>query len=171
MKLRALELKDAELMLEWMHDYSVVRYMHNNFIDKTIADCEHFIKDANKIDNSIHMAIVDDYDEYMGTVSLKNILEKKAEFAIAIRNVAMGKGYSQYGMKAILEKGFIELGLEEVYWCVSPDNSRAIRFYEKNGYSFVRSKLIKEGLEYNNDEKSFYRWYKITFEDYFKKLC
>ncbi len=69
----------------------------------------------------------------MGTVSLKHIdmHRKQAEFAIAIRLCAMGRGISQYAMKEILRKGFKEIGLEKIFWCVSENNKRVIRFYEK----------------------------------------
>lgn len=43
MKLRKLEEKDAKLMLEWMHDKSVVEFMGANFEAKTIDDCKKFI--------------------------------------------------------------------------------------------------------------------------------
>ena len=73
MRLRNLELKDAPLMLEWMHDESVVGKLKGNFIEKTLADAESFIlASANKKEN-IHLAIVSDENEYMGTVSLKNV--------------------------------------------------------------------------------------------------
>ena len=32
--LRALEMKDAEFMLEWMHDSDVVRYLRTDFSHK-----------------------------------------------------------------------------------------------------------------------------------------
>ena len=38
MHLRRLELKDAPLMLEWMHDTSVVGLLRTNFASKTIED-------------------------------------------------------------------------------------------------------------------------------------
>ena len=72
----------------------------------------------NFIDNSmsetnVNYAIVDDNDEYMGTISLKNIdLEnKKAEYAICIRNCAMGKGFSKMATDEILRIAFEELDL------------------------------------------------------------
>ena len=43
MTLRKLEQKDAEFMLEWMHDSSVVGNLKNNFETKTIEDCRSFI--------------------------------------------------------------------------------------------------------------------------------
>ncbi|MBR4586766.1 MAG: WxcM-like domain-containing protein [Lachnospiraceae bacterium] len=35
-------------------------------------------------------------------------------------------------MRSIIEKAFDELGLESVYWCVSKENARALRFYDKH---------------------------------------
>lgn len=139
MRLRNLELKDASLMLEWMHDETVVEKLKGSFQNKTLGDCETFIKMAENKDENIHLAIVTDEDEYMGTVSLKMVdrHNKSAEFAIAVRKVAMGRGYSWFGMEEIIKKAFDEYGLETVYWCVSRENQRAIRFYDKHNFHEV----------------------------------
>ena len=139
MRLRNLELKDAPLMLEWMHDPDVVKDLCGNFLDKSLDDAKHFIKHISCTD--LHLAIVSDEDEYMGTVSLKYIDKDKgnAEFAIAVRKCAMGKGYSWYGMKEIINKAILEYRLTTIYWCVSKKNDRAIRFYEKHGFETTDS--------------------------------
>ena len=134
MQLRNLQAKDAPLMLEWMHDRSVVEHLGANFEQKTLDDCLTFIERAQTVTEHLHLAIVDESDEYMGTVSLKNIGEGCAEFAITIRACAMGKGYSQYAMAQILDYGIHKLSLDAVYWCVAPVNCRAVRFYDKNHY-------------------------------------
>ncbi len=131
MNLRRLEYKDASLMLAWMHDEGVVGKLRGDFASKTIEDCRAFIESSISKEN-IHLAIVSDTDEYMGTVSLKNITQDSAEFAITVRAEAMGRGYAWFGMESILDKAFDELGLECVYWCVSRENERAIRFYDKH---------------------------------------
>lgn len=133
MHIRKLEQRDASLMLEWMHDESVVNNLRGDFASKTIEDCKGFIE-TSITENNIHLAIASDTDEYMGTVSLKNIEAGSAEFAIIIRNKAMGRGYSWYGMESIIEKAFNEYGLESVYWCVSKTNTRAVRFYDKHNF-------------------------------------
>lgn len=145
MRLRKLELRDAPLMLEWMHDPSAVQYMNADFASKKVGDCEAFIQSAKDTTRDLHMAIVDENDTYMGTVSLKNIDGKTAEFAITVRKDAMGKGFSKYGMSEIIRVGFEELGLEKVYWCVNPENKRAVRFYDKNGYDRVPAASLKIG--------------------------
>lgn len=136
MKLRNLELKDAPLMLEWMHDPDVVEKLRGHFLEKTIEDCEVFIKAAENKEHDIHLAIVSDEDEYMGTVSLKSINRdnNSAEFAITVRKAAMGKGYSWFGMEEIIRLAFKKYGLENVYWCVSRENERAVRFYDKHNF-------------------------------------
>lgn len=163
MHLRRLELKDAPLMLEWMHDTSVVGLLRTNFASKTIEDCEQFIK--NSLDNSkdLHLAIASDEDEYMGTVSLRDIENGSAEFAITVRTKAMSRGYSWFGMEAILKKAFEELNLDCVYWCVSRKNTRAVRFYDKHNFHEaldIPAEVLKryEGIE---DLK----WYSVLRDD------
>ena len=124
-------------MLEWMQDEDVVMHLQSNFREKTIENCVTFIEQRDE--SNIHKAIVNEDDEYMGTVRLKNINEKDAEFAIAVRKKAMGKGYAAEGMKMIIRYGFEVLHLQRVYWCVSEENVRAVRFYDKNGYQRCNS--------------------------------
>lgn len=159
MKLRKLERKDAPFMLEWMHDPAVVENMRTDFAQKTIEDCEAFIDASQNKKGDIHLAITDDSDEYMGTVSLKNVAVSEAEFAIAVRRPAMGQGYAQYGMKEIIRHGLDDLGLASVYWCVSPENKRAVRFYDKNGYHKVEPLKSRGG--YSPEQSGHYIWYEV----------
>lgn len=136
MKLRCLEIKDAPMMLEWMHDSDVTENLKADFKNMTIDDALAFINNSKKIIDNIHLAIVSNEDEYMGTVSLKNIDKNNcsAEFAIAVRSKAMGRGYSWYGMEEIIHKAFTEYNLNCVYWCVDKNNERAVRFYDKHNF-------------------------------------
>ena len=165
MRLRRLEMKDAPLMLSWMHDKSVVGNLRGDFASKTIEDCRTFI--ANSItDENIHLAIVSDTDEYMGTVSLKNIEDESAEFAITVRAEAMGHGYSWFGMEEIIKKAFNELKLECVYWCVSRENMRAVRFYDKHNFHEVVDISEKVLLRYKDIENL--KWYSVLKGDEIK---
>lgn len=165
MYLRKLQQKDAPLMLEWMHDLSVVKDLQTDFVKKTLKDCEAFIENSHIDMRNLHLAITDENDEYMGTVSLKHIKGTSAEFGITIRSCAMGRGYSKWAMEEIFRQGVEELRLEKVYWCVSPLNERALRFYDKNGYqrietleSDIETMLLEEEL-YTKEQISTYVWY------------
>ena len=65
---------------------------------------------------SIHLAVADDSDTYMGTVSLKHIdkVAGNCEFAITVRKCAMGEGYSSYAMKEIIRIPIEELNLKQI---------------------------------------------------------
>ena len=57
MRLRHLEEKDAPLMLEWMHDPDVVGKLKGNFLNKTLADAEAFIRASRtKLASSLLLA-------------------------------------------------------------------------------------------------------------------
>ena len=159
MKLRALEQRDAPLMLEWMHDASVVCHLGTNFMEKTLEDCCGFIRWANETQRDLHLAVADEQDTYMGTVSLKHIHAGTAEFAITVRACAMGKGYSRFAMQRILEHGIRQLGLSAIYWCVSRSNARAVRFYDKNRY--LRTQNIPETIlqAYTPEQRAEFIWY------------
>ena len=157
MKLRELQPKDAPFMLEWMHDPDVVKHMRRDFASQTLEDCLRFIQASKDSEENLHCAIVNREDEYMGTVSLKHIREGKAEFGITVRSCAMGNGYARFGMQSIIKIGFSELGLHEIYWCVSPENIRALRFYDKNG--FLRCEMQADDLGYAPEEIAKMVWY------------
>lgn len=171
MRLRALELKDASLMLEWMHNQNVVEHLSANFSDKNLEDCIAFIEDSFTESDSIHRAIVSDEDEYMGTVSLKRINreEGNAEFAIAVRESAMGRGYSWYGMVEMIKYAFEELALKSVYWCVSAKNGRACHFYDKHGFRRVVD--VSEDILAHYKEHEDLIWYSVLAGDDFENVA
>lgn len=170
MKIRKLELKDAEPMLEWMHDKSVTEFMYTDFASKTLEDAEKFIASSENTSENMNFAIVSDADEYMGTVSLKHIdtANNRAEFAITVSQPAMGKGYAWFGMTEILRIAFEELGLETVYWCVSAKNKRAVRFYDKHGFNRVID--MPEEILNSYDTAEDFVWYAVLKGDDYKHL-
>jgi diamine N-acetyltransferase len=161
-KLRKLKEKDAMLMYEWMHDDSVVENLKADFKSKTIVDCKNFIRESLEDKENVHYAIVNELDEYLGTVSLKDInyADLSAEFAITIRKSAMGTGCSAYAIKEIIEKAFNEFNLINVYWYVDKKNIRAIKFYDKNNYKRIDfNDIINICNNAKNNYDENYIWY------------
>lgn len=168
MHIRVLSLTDAPLMLEWMKDPKVTSDLRTDFCSKTIHDAEEFIRSSWSDTNNIHLAIASDLDEYMGTVSLKNITDDSAEFAITIRSKAMGRGYAWFGMHSIIQKAFDEYGLTSIYWCVSRDNKRAIRFYDKHRFHETFDIPDNISQRYSNVPKL--KWYSTLKGDKYDVL-
>lgn len=165
MYLRVLEEKDAPLMLEWMHDEFVVEKLKGNFREKTIDDCIDFIRASKNMVDGVHLAICSDEDDYMGTVSLINIdrTTQSAEIKIVVRNCSMGRGYSWFGMEEIVKKAFEEYGIENVYWCVSRSNERAIRFYDKHNFHEVVD--VPENVLARYSDTNELKWYSVLKGD------
>ncbi len=152
-------------MLSWMHDKNVTGNLKADFSSKTLGDARDFIRSSRTDSHNLHLAVASDEDEYMGTVSLKNIEDGTAEFAIAVRSEAMGRGYAWFGTKEILGKAFDELGLYSVYWCVSKDNARAIRFYDK--HFFHETLDIPESVLARYAGTDNLKWYSMLRGDVF----
>ena len=138
MKLRVLEKKDVNGMLEWMHDEDVNKFFRFHAPDMTSEKAENFIKNSFTKENR-HYAVVDENDEYLGTISLKNINyeDKNAEYAISMRRCTWGKNISREATKMILDIAFGELELQKVYLNVLSENERAVAFYRKVGFTYV----------------------------------
>lgn len=165
MVIRKLELKDALLMLTWMHDKSVTKNLRTDFSSKTLNDAENFIRSSWEDEENLNLAIASDTDEYMGTVSLKHIEDRSAELAITVRAEAMGHGYSWFGMESIIRKAFTDLGLSSVYWCVSRNNVRAVRFYDKHNFHEALDIPQKVLDRYRSIENL--KWYSVLNGDEF----
>lgn len=130
--LRMLKSEDASRMLEWMHSSDTSRYFQFDFSRMEIDDVMAFIKESHAPEESIHFAIADSTGQYLGTISLKNIVEgRSAEYAISMHPCAQGSGAAAIGTRDILKFAFEVLKLHRVYLNVRADNLRAIRFYEK----------------------------------------
>ena len=156
--LRQLELKDAPVMLEWMQDPSIACFFRFDAQSMTLEKCEEYIRSASSDTSSRHYAIADENDEYLGTISLKNIdFEKQeAEYAISTRKKAHGTGAAMAATKQILKIAFEDIGLKRVYLNVLKENFRANAFYKKVGFDFEHSekqKICGEQKELN--------WYSI----------
>lgn len=166
--LRKLQKKDAQGMLEWMHDEEIQQNFQTDMLNRDYKDVLSFIENAvtePEEGKNIHYAIVDEKDEYLGTISLKNVdlISKKAEYAICLRKNAQGHGIAGEATMQLLKKAFEEFGLGRVYLNVLADNEKAIHLYQKCGFRYegeFRSHLFLDG-EYKN-----LRWYGILKEEY-----
>ena len=158
-RLRKLEEKDAPFMMEWMHDPTINCYFRFNASEMTLERCLDFIRNP---DGNIHFAIVGDDDEYLGTVSLKNVTEKDAEYAISTRKKAHGTGTAMQATKMIIDYAFNDLELDRVYLNVLPENKRANAFYIKAGFNFWY--LEKDAVEIKGEKKDL-NWYYLNRKD------
>ena len=162
-RLRRLQEKDAEGMYEWMTDPEITCFFRFDASSVSLQTCKDYIKHAYDDLNSMHYAIADENDEYLGTISLKNITDKDAEYAISTRKKAHGMGAAYKATLEILRIAFEEYKLEKVYLNVLADNKRADRFYQKCGFSQYCS---ENDHIYINGKYKRLNWYVFNKNDF-----
>jgi diamine N-acetyltransferase len=159
-KLRKLQPKDAPFMLEWMHDSEINCNFQLDFAHATIETALNFIKTSYS-ETDQNFAVVDENDEYLGTISLKHIshTSDKAEYAIVMRKKAHGNGVATFATNEILKYAFNELKLHKVYLSVIEENARAQKMYEKCGFKYEG--LDIDSVKINGKYKN-HKWYGIV---------
>jgi RimJ/RimL family protein N-acetyltransferase len=162
--IRKLRFEDTSLILEWMHDDRVNKYYQCDFAAMTECNVKKFIENSQSEENK-HFAFTDENDNYVGTISLKNISVENgsAEYAIVTSFAAQGKGYAYEATRQILKYAFTELKLNRIYLNVLTRNERANAFYKKCGFkyegTFRKHCNIKGKFEDLN-------WYSMLREEY-----
>lgn len=168
--LRELKIEDAEHMLEWIRDSETSKVFRFDAANMDRDRIHEFINNCRNDEAFRHFAIVDRQDEYMGTISLKNIdlQAMKAEYAIVLRKRARGTGLAKKATMELLTFAFQELELLRVYLNVLSTNNQAIRFYQKLG--FVQEGEFKDHV-YVGEEIQSLKWFRMMKDEYIKCLA
>ena len=160
MQLRELNLNDASGMFKWFQDKVVTEFLHGEYDAFSLNDAASFILEESKANDEIHKAIVNDEDEYVGTVSLRHIdrVEETAELAIVVQSKYFSKGYAWFAVSEMLKYAFQTVKIRGVYWRVSSRNKRAIRFFNKHGFNMPDEDIPEEIKKRHSNEKDLV-WY------------
>lgn len=163
--LRKLKIKDLKYMLEWMNDPNIINNFRFDKSKTTEENVKNFIENSQNDQLNLHYAIVNEFDEYLGTISLKKIdmTDFNAEYAIVLREKAIGKDIAKDATNALLNIAFNEIGLQKVYLNVLSDNIRAIKFYEKMLFKYEGE--FKNHI-FNNGKFMNIKWYSMLREDW-----
>lgn len=134
--LRSLSELDVPGMLAWMHDPAVNRWFERDFSSMDKGMVLSFIHESWMDLESLHLAVDDGKEAYLGTVSLKHISNdsKSAEYAISMGTKTHGTGVATRATDDLLTLAREQIGLASVYLNVLKGNGRARAFYEKSGF-------------------------------------
>lgn len=175
--LREFTEADAELLFELDSDPEVTRFtklgdragtpteykvIKNEFLPKLLRYYEQYQgfgfwatieKSSNEFIGWFHFR--PGLDSYMGARLYE---EGDIEIGYRLQRKAWGKGYATEGGKALIRKGFLELGVERVVASALLENKASIQVMEKVGLkfekNFVYAESQQEGVKYglNRDE-------------------
>jgi RimJ/RimL family protein N-acetyltransferase len=90
-------------------------------------------------------------DRFVGSISLRGIerTDGHAELGIYMDRDHQGSGWGTEAQRVLLDHAFGEMRLERVFLTVSPSNARAIRSYEKAG--FTREGVLRHAYWHRGD--------------------
>jgi RimJ/RimL family protein N-acetyltransferase len=143
--LREFTLDDADLLVELDSDPEVMRYLTDQ-----LTDPEH-------VRQQVLPRLIDEYrrhpgfglwaahthgGEFIGWFHLRQRDNRPAgevELGYRLRRAAWGRGYATEGSRALLHKGFEELGVQTVYAETMTVNEGSRRVMEKVGLSYRRT--------------------------------
>ena len=138
-RLRAFEREDLEIVLRWVNDEEVTKYLSDSLIYPVSRADE--MKWIESISNANHkekiLAVETLKGELIGSIGLTNInwVERKAEMGIMIgEKDHWNKGYGSDAVREILRLAFERMNLNRIYLRVFENNPRAIRVYERCGF-------------------------------------
>jgi RimJ/RimL family protein N-acetyltransferase len=151
--LRALEPADVERTSKWHNDPRLYDTLVSPFRYVSRAAEEEWIRRKTSYSQTeIQLAIcLKEGDQHIGNVHLTDIdwISRHACFGIFLGEVRhQSQGYGQQAIRLLLRHAFHDLGLQRVYLTVLDDNPRAIRAYEKCGFTVegrLRKHVYKRG--------------------------
>ena len=151
-RLRPLSLDDLDSAMQWVNDPEVTRTLLTGRYPTTReAERKWFEEHVDINTREACYAIETLAGEYLGGASLFRIVpvERTAELGIVIgRKTEWGKRYAAEAMQLLLDYGFRELNLHLIYLHVYADHSRAVRLYEKLGFTTegcLRDRVFRDG--------------------------
>ncbi|MHA1907970.1 MAG: GNAT family N-acetyltransferase [Candidatus Thorarchaeota archaeon] len=143
-KLRRLEVNDAEIILKYWNDYQLRQYFPNP-LPRTLGEIQDFISSRNQgfAGKYVFTFGIEDKatGKLVGFIDLSNInwisrtgmIDNIVIFDVNNR----GKGYGKDATLLLLDFGFNIIGLHNVSLFVYAFNKHAISFYEKIGFQRV----------------------------------
>ena len=140
-KLRELSLEDVDDRYQWCLDKEVTNHLNmpEKYPPFSREETRKWIEMCiNHTNGYEQKAIITEDGKHIGWIDLKNIdnLNKHAELGIAIGDKRFwGKGYGLSAMNEMLLFGFKELQLNKIWLRVEIDNKKAIKSYERIGYT------------------------------------
>ena len=145
--LRRFTENDADLLVELDSDPEVMHFITGGRptprreIETEIlpAFLEHY---ERYVGYGFWAAIERSTEDFVGWFHFRPESEDKpaeVELGYRLRRSAWGKGYATEGSRALIDKGFLDLGVERVYATTMVVNVASRRVMEKAGLRFVRT--------------------------------
>ena len=137
--IRGVEPGDLTDRYRWLNDREVTRFF------TTLGSCHlsmeqlrRWLEECDRSNNEVHFSLDTAAGKHIGGAQLKGIdwRNRNAELGIFIgEKEEWGKGYCSEAVALLLAYAFDTLNLHRIWLRVDPENTGALRCYEKTGFS------------------------------------
>jgi RimJ/RimL family protein N-acetyltransferase len=145
--LRRFTTADAENLFLLDSDPAVMRYLSGgkptprHMIEQEVLP--RFLRSYERYEGfGVFAAVLKATGEFLGWFGFKPDKDGGADeisLGYRLRQAAWGKGYATEGARALISKGFVELGVRRVYATTYEENLASRRVMEKVGMKLVRT--------------------------------
>ena len=145
-----VDIKYVDDYLVMVNDLSIQDYIFPEPIVFSYDDEVKWVK--MKLDNNdlVYTVIDREIGKFVGTVEFKDIHDGVSEIGICITPNFQDKHYGTEILKKIIEYGFNDFGLDEIFLKVFSHNTRAIHCYKKIG--FIEYDVVKNVKKSNGKD-------------------
>lgn len=157
--LRAVELRDAEILQQMINDENIERMMWGYSFPVSMHQQIKWIENLSN-EKSTFRAIIEVEQVAVGTIILSDIDMKNGIAEIHIKladDENRGKGYGTDSVLTLLKYAFNELRLTCVYCRIREDNIASQKMFERCGFvkeGCLRSRVYRDGKYYDFYEYS-----------------
>lgn len=161
--LRPLELQDANGNYpNWLNDKEVCKYnSHGDTLYTKQMALEYIKSVQNNPTAQVFAVCLNDTDTHIGNISLQQITQKDAEFAILMgEKTYWGQGYASEAGKLLIEYGLTTLNLQRIYCGTSEANTPMQRLATVLGMKLYNKE--KKALQKNNQLFDIFKYELVT---------
>ena len=140
--IKSPEIDDKVELTQLINDYKVVQWLSNMPFPYKLEDAVVFIAQSQEkiLKQEIKTYMIFHNKNMLGGIELRDFNENSCELGYWLGKKYWGKGFATEAVGRLLELGFDELNLDEIYAAYKVGNEASKKVLEKSGFQFYREK-------------------------------
>ena len=140
--IKSPEIDDKVELTQLINDYDVVQWLSNMPFPYKQEDAEVFIEQSQEkiLKHEIKTYMIFHNKKMLGGIELRDFNGHSCELGYWLGRKYWGKGFATEAVGRLLELGFDELDLNEIYASYKVGNKASKKVLEKSGFQFYREK-------------------------------
>ena len=140
--IKSPEIDDKVELTQLINDYKVVQWLSNMPFPYKLEDAVVFIEQSQEkiLKQEIKTYMIFHNKNMLGGIELRDFNENSCELGYWLGKKYWGKGFATEAVGRLLELGFDELNLDEIYAAYKVGNEASKKVLEKSGFQFYREK-------------------------------